>query len=153
MIAGYMSVFMVNCNCDNNFGIIIVTIDFIAIQLWLVFQRKQARKKVVREYVPAYRSGPYALMLTLYRQSQVRSCTNLTNSYLRMSVLFVFVHPSCIHKFMSQSCGTVTFIEHAHGGRFEGNYSTFGQNDNFARFYSLKRLVTPTFFFWTHHLL
>ena len=26
----------------------------------------------MREYVPAYRSGPYALILTLYKQSQVR---------------------------------------------------------------------------------
>lgn len=36
------------------------------------FQKKQARKKSTREYIPAYRSGPYALMLTLFRQSQVR---------------------------------------------------------------------------------
>lgn len=33
-------------------------------------KRKQPRKKVSREYIPAYRSGPYALMLTLYQQSQ-----------------------------------------------------------------------------------
>jgi len=33
-------------------------------------KRKKPRKKVVCEYVPTYRSGPYALMLTLYQQSQ-----------------------------------------------------------------------------------
>ncbi|KAL9953051.1 hypothetical protein ACROYT_G040402, partial [Oculina patagonica] len=33
-------------------------------------KKKQPRKKVAREYVPAYRSGPYALILTLYQQSQ-----------------------------------------------------------------------------------
>ncbi|KAM7436322.1 Crossover junction endonuclease mus81 [Porites harrisoni] len=33
-------------------------------------KKRKPRKKVVREYIPTYRSGPYALMLTLYQESQ-----------------------------------------------------------------------------------
>lgn len=33
-------------------------------------KKKLVRRKSTREYIPAYRSGPFALLLTLYRQSQ-----------------------------------------------------------------------------------
>ena len=36
-------------------------------------RQRSGRKSGEREYIPAYRSGPYALLLTLYRDMQV--CT------------------------------------------------------------------------------
>ena len=36
------------------------------------FQKKPTSRKSTREYIPAFRSGPFALMLTLYRENQVR---------------------------------------------------------------------------------
>ena len=36
-------------------------------------RQRSGRKSGDREYIPAYRSGPYALLLTLYRDMQV--CT------------------------------------------------------------------------------
>lgn len=36
-----------------------------------LFQRKEPKRKVTNEYVPAFRSGPYALIVTLYQHNQV----------------------------------------------------------------------------------
>ena len=48
----------------------------------------------------------------------------------------------------ANSCcnGATSFIERAHGGRFVGKYSTFGQNDNFARILRLLEVRDPYIF-------
>ena len=42
--------------------------------------------------------------------------------------------------------GATSFIERVHGGRFIGKYSTFGQNDNFAKILRFKEVGDPHFF-------
>ena len=40
--------------------------------------RRKSTAKRLREYIPAYRSGPYAILLTLYRAAQVSFLLNTT---------------------------------------------------------------------------
>ncbi|XP_067031660.1 crossover junction endonuclease MUS81-like isoform X1 [Acropora muricata] len=40
------------------------------VEMHAITKKKAPRRKSTREYIPAFRSGPFALMLTLYRESQ-----------------------------------------------------------------------------------
>ena len=79
-----------------------------------------------------------------------------TNISLRTFTLIVFGHPGRASLLRTQiSCrnGATSFIERAHGGRFVGKYSTFGQNDNFAWILRFKEVGDPHFFLDTSSFL
>ena len=67
-----------------------------------------------------------------------------TRHPLRTFALIVFVHPHCARKFMLQWCHVMHRARARR--RCGGKYSTFGQNDNFARVLRFKEVSDPHFF-------